>query len=110
MLSYDNLGIYKILADVKEAEIYPEFVNETVGELIKYDRENHTDYMDILEVYFENECSTVHTAKALYCHKNTLAYKLEKLKKILGYDILKNENRVKVMVALYILRMGTMYF
>lgn len=110
LLSYDELGIYKILADVKEAAIYPEFVKETVGELIKYDRENHTDYMNILGVYFENDCSAVHTAQALYCHKNTLAYKLNKIKKVLGYDILKNENRVKIMVAIYILRLGTGYF
>lgn len=110
LLSYDRLGIYKILADVKEAAIYPEFVNETVGELMKYDRENYTDYMEILEAYFENECSIIHTAQALYCHKNTLSYKLDKVKKILGYDILKNENRVRIMVAIYILRLGTGYF
>ena len=110
LLIYDELGIYKILTDVKEEAIYPEFVNETVGELLKYDRENRTDYMDILETYFENDCSAVHTARALYCHKNTLAYKLDKIKKVLGYDILKNENRVKIMVAIYILRLGTGYF
>ena len=95
---------------MKEAAIYPEFVNETVGELMKYDMENHTDYMEILEAYFENECSIIHTAQALYCHKNTLSYKLDKVKKILGYDILKNENRVRIMVAIYILRLGTGYF
>ena len=110
LLSYDELGIYKILADVKEAAIYPEFVSETVGALMKYDRENHTDYMEILEAYFENDCNALHTAQALYCHKNTLAYKLNKIKKVLGYDILKNENRVKIMVAIYILRLGTGYF
>ncbi|WP_369524606.1 helix-turn-helix domain-containing protein [Paramuribaculum intestinale] len=47
---------------------------------------------------------------ALYCHKNTLAYKLDKIRRILGYDILKNENRVKIMVAIYIRRLGTGYF
>ena len=50
------------------------------------------------------------TSKAIYCHKNTLAYKLDKIKKILGYDILKNENRVKIMLAIYILRLGKEYF
>lgn len=110
LLSYDELGIYKILADTKEASIYPEFVRETVGELMRYDEENHTDYMEILEAYFENDCCAVHTAQALYCHKNTLAYKLDKIRRILGYDILKNENRVKIMVAIYIRRLGTGYF
>ncbi|GFI50973.1 proline-responsive transcriptional activator PutR [Lachnospiraceae bacterium] len=109
LLCYDELGIYKILADTKEASIYPEFVQETLGELMKYDEENHTDYMEILEAYFENDCCVVHTAQALYCHKNTLSYKLDKIRRILGYDILKNENRVKIMVAIYIRRLGTLY-
>ena len=110
LLSYDELGVYKILADVKEEAVYPAFVQETVGSLITYDEKNHTDYMKLLEIYFENECSAVKTSKAIYCHKNTLAYKLDKIKKILGYDILKNENRVKIMLAIYILRLGKEYF
>lgn len=110
LLSYDELGIYKILADVKEEMIYPAFVQETLGGLIKYDEKNYTDYMRILEVYFENDCSVVNTSKMLYCHKNTLSYKLDKIKEILGYNILKNENRVKIMVAIYILRLGKEYF
>ena len=109
LLCYDELGIYKILADTKEASIYPEFVQETLGELMKYDEKNHTDYMEILEAYFENDCCAVHTAQALSCHKNTLSYKLDKIRRILGYDILKNENRVKIMVAIYIRRLGTLY-
>ena len=72
-----------------------------------YDKKNDTDYMKILEVYFENECSILHTSKALYCHKNTLSYKLNKIKEILGYNILSNENRTKIMLSFYILRLGT---
>lgn len=102
LLDYEGLGVYKILADVKEPEIYPAFVQETLGELLKYDRENGTEYIKILEAYFENECNIINTAAALYCHKNTLAYKLNKIKDILRYDILSNENRTKIMLSFYI--------
>ncbi len=110
LLSYDELGIYKLLADVKEKSIYPAFVQETLGKLMEYDKEQETNYMEILEAYFENECSIIHTSQALYCHKNTLTYKLNKIKEVLGYDILSNENRTKIMVAIYILRLGTGFF
>ena len=98
-LAYDELGIYKILTDVKETAIYPDFVREVLGKLMEYDREHRTEYVKILKAYFENDCSTVCTAEALYCHKNTLTYKLNKIKEVLGYDILSNENRVRIMVA-----------
>lgn len=107
VISYEELGIYKILADAKESAIYPAFVKEILGKLMDYDKKNDTDYMKILEVYFENECSILHTSKALYCHKNTLSYKLNKIKEILGYNILSNENRTKIMLSFYILRLGT---
>lgn len=76
----------------------------------KYDKENQTDYVQILKTYFENECSSIQTAEALYFHKNTMTCKLNKIKEILGYDIAKNENRVKIMIAFYIMRIGKEYF
>ena len=109
-LTYEELGIYQLLTDYREKEIYPRFVEETLGKLIDYDKKNETDYMHILETYFENECSIICTSKALYCHKNTLSYKIGKIKEILGYDILLNENRMKIMVCFRILRLESEYY
>ena len=61
--------------------------------------------IDRLKAFFENECSIVHTAQAMYCHKNTMNYKMNKVKEILGYDIMSNENRTRIMVALYFMKM-----
>lgn len=104
-LVYEELGVYKLLADVKEKEIYPAFVQETLGALISYDRENKAEYTEVLRAFFENECSILNTSRALYCHKNTLAYKINKVKDLLGYDILSNENRTRIMLAFYIMKM-----
>lgn len=104
VLSYDKLGIYQILSNMKEPNIGNRFVKETIGKLIAYDTNNQTDYLHILEVFFENECSILHASQALYCHKNTLTYKLNKIREILGYDILLNENRTKIMISFYLMR------
>jgi len=105
ILIYEDLGVYKILADVKEPQVCQVFLREVLGSLMDYDKKNGTDYMRILEVYFENECSILYAAKALYCHKNTLAYKMNKIKEVMGYDILSNENRTKIMLAFYITKL-----
>lgn len=110
LLYYGELGIYKILADVKEPSVYPAFVEETLGALIAYDKMKSTRYTEILRAFFENDCCVLQTAKALYCHKNTLNYKLNAIKEILDYDIMSNENRVKIMMSFYILNLGTDYF
>ena len=106
VVSYNELGIYKLLADQKEEEIYPGFVEETLGNLIRYDQENGTDYLKILIAYFENECSIINTASSLYCHKNTMTYKINKIKEIMGCEILDNENRMKIMISIHIMKLG----
>lgn len=110
MLCYGELGIYKLLADTKDPAIYPAFVEETLGPLIAHDRENDTQYLKTLRCFFENDCSIIRTSKALYCHKNTLNYKMNAIKGILGYDIMSNENRTKIMIAFYIRNLGEDYY
>lgn len=109
-LSYEELGIYKLLADIKEPGVYREFVEETLGALMQHDIKKHTQYMKILETFFENDCSVLRASKALYCHKNTLNYKMNAIREILDYDIMSNENRVRIMMSFYILKLGDDYF
>lgn len=104
-LEYNKLGVYKLLADIHNQSLTQEFLTSTLGPLLNYDETHHTDYLHILEVYFEHDCSIIHTASALYCHKNTLTYKLNKIKEILDLDILTNENRTDIMLSFYILRL-----
>lgn len=105
LLIYDELGVYKLLSDLKHPELGELFIRETLGPLIDYDEKNGADYMSVLKAFFEHDCSILHTAQAVYCHKNTLNYKMNKVKEILGYDIMNNENRTRIMVALYFIKM-----
>lgn len=111
ILCYDELGIYQILSDAKEPTIlYPSFVKKTLGSLYEYDQKHRTDYVDILKLFFENDCSITQTANATYYHQNTLKYKVKAIKEILGYDIMNNENRVKIMISLYLMQLGEDFF
>jgi len=104
---YDDIGIYQILSNIREPEkLYPKFVQDTLGVLIEYDKNRRTDYMEVLKLFFQNDCSITQTANATYYHQNTLKYKVKAIKEILGYDIMSNENRVKIMVSLYLLDAG----
>ena len=111
MLHYDELGVYQILSDAKDPTIlYPSFVQKTLGCLHEYDQKHRTDYMDILKLFFENDCSITQTANVTFYHQNTLKYKVKAIKEILGYDIMSNENRVKIMISLYLLQLGEDFF
>ena len=106
-LNYQDLGVYQILADMKDPKtICPPFIQETLGKLIEYDNTHNTKYMEVLNDFFDNDCSITQTANATFYHQNTLKYKVKNIKEILGYDITSNENRVRIMLALYIIRIA----
>lgn len=44
------------------------------------------EFSNILAVYEEENGSVIHTAERLFMHKNTLQYKLNKIKRLSGYD------------------------
>ena len=103
-LCYKDLGIYQILAGLKNPDVLcPPFVENTLGKLIKYDQDHHSDYMTVLKDFFENDCSITQTANVTFFHPNTLKYKIKNIKEILGYDIMQNEHRAKIMLSLAIL-------
>lgn len=106
-LCYKDIGVYQILVDMKNPEIIcPSFIKATLGKLIDYDQMHHTKYMDILHDFFANDCSITQTSEATFYHQNTLKYKVKNIKEILGCDITSNENRVKILLALYLLELS----
>ena len=53
-----------------------------------------------LEAWFEHDCSTVATAGAIFVHRHTVAYRLERVKELSGLDPLKSEDRERLGLGL----------
>lgn len=105
LLAYSDLGIYKMLYEIRNNVIADEFIEETLGKLIRYDEENTSDYMSVLESFMNNECMVSQTAEDMFFHRNTIKYKLAIIRDVLGYDVTMNENRFKIMMAFYLMKM-----
>lgn len=96
---YKDMGIYKILLSTDEKDVLTEIYNEVLGKLATYDAVNNTDYMSTLKHYLENDASVQAVAKELYLHRNTINYKLGKIKEITGCNLASTEDRLKIMLA-----------
>lgn len=53
----------------------------------EYDKKQGTDFYEILKAYLQNECNRAQTARQLYVHKNTLAYRLERLEEMFPVNL-----------------------
>lgn len=67
---------------------------------IEYDKQNATNMVETLDYYFACNCNVSETAKALFIHRNTLIYRIDKIKSILGRDLKDSEERLLLQLGL----------
>ena len=99
---YDEMGIYRILFDLKNREQLYEIQEETVHRLKKYDAENGTAFTETIHAYFAAFCSVQKTAKALYVHYNTIRYRMERIKALFGWDLMNLSDCVYLYVGFHV--------
>lgn len=58
-----------------------------------FDQTNHTDYLQTLIDYIQNNCSINATTSLLKIHRNSLLYRIHKIEEILGFEISSSEER-----------------
>ncbi|MBR3167715.1 MAG: helix-turn-helix domain-containing protein [Erysipelotrichaceae bacterium] len=90
--------------DDLKAYIYP-----TVLDLLEYDRKNNSNLTTTLYVYLDNFGNTAKSAELLYIHKNTLLYRMQKIKEILHCELESGEEILRVMMSLRIIRVLGLY-
>ena|GEM_PF-4592970 len=100
---FSDLGIYRILFDLKNRNELYSFYRETIGKIIEFDRDNQTEYLHTIRVYIGQQCSINHTAEQLFVHYNTVRYRLGKIQKLFGMDLDNEEDRVNLYIAIKVM-------
>jgi carbohydrate diacid regulator len=96
----DNLGVGKLLAEIK-GESQQEFMKKTIYSTKnnKGKKINET-LLETLKAFFDNNLSISKTAQTIYVHRNTLLYRLGRVKEITGLDPKKFDDAVQLRIAL----------
>jgi purine catabolism regulator len=100
---FPDLSVYRLLLQLEHHPDLQTFKNEILGNLICY--EGGGDFINTLEAYFEHNGVLSQAAEALYVHRNTLIYRMERIAEISGLDLDNTETRLAVQLALRIHRM-----
>lgn len=72
--------------------------------LYEYDRQNGTEYLETLYQYLLHDRNAVQAAKVLYVHRNTMSYRLEKLREMLTFDMEDGDTRIFVLMSILLLK------
>lgn len=97
---FGDLGIYRLLLQLEGSPELLSFSTEILGNLIEYDHAQGTNLVETLSAYFQHNANLAQTAQALYVHRNTLLYRLQRASEIGKFDLDKAETRLAIQLAL----------
>ncbi|MFZ6026913.1 MAG: PucR family transcriptional regulator [Chloroflexota bacterium] len=102
-LYFPDLSVYRLLIQIEHSPELSAFQEEILGTLLS--NEGGRDLIRTLESYFQHNGNLSQTAEALYIHRNTLIYRMERIANITGLNMDDPETRLAIQLALHIYRM-----
>ena len=99
IMHYENLGIGRLIYQLPTTlcEIF-------LSEVFKKNSIDSLDQETLFTInkFFENNLNVSETSRKLFVHRNTLVYRLEKIKKITGLDLRQFDHAIVFKVALMV--------
>ena len=99
IINYETLGLGRIIYQLPTTlcemflnEVFKKNPIETLDE----------DTLETINRFFENNLNVSETSRKLYVHRNTLVYRLEKIKKITGLDLREFDHAIVFKVAMMV--------
>ena len=87
VISASAMGIYKFMFNSgNQAEVL-QYCNEKLKKLEEYDHANGAFLCDTLIAFYMNGFNAIKTAEELYIHRNSLQYRLNKIKELLEMEL-----------------------
>jgi len=99
IVSYDSLGIARLIYQLPTT-LCEMFLHEVFkrGSIDSLDPET----LFTIQKFFENNLNVSETSRKLFVHRNTLVYRLEKIKKLTGLDLREFDDAIVFKVALMV--------
>ena len=99
IIRYDNLGIARLIYQLPTT-VCEMFLREVFkqGSIESLDQET----LFTINKFFENNLNVSETSRKLFVHRNTLVYRLEKIKKLTGLDLRQFDHAIVFKVALMV--------
>lgn len=100
---FEKNGINELILAVNDFDILTKSAHQILAPLLTYDQNNGTNYTSLLKLYLQENCSIKSVAAKTFAHRNTINYRIKKIREILSLDLETNDDRFKLTLAFYIL-------
>ena len=105
LIQEKDLGTLSILFPLRKFKTANRYVKRFLDPLVQYDKNQRSQLCQTLYAYLMNNSSVKETAEALFTHYNTIAYRLERIERILGFSIRSGEVQFNLRLAFELKRL-----
>jgi sugar diacid utilization regulator len=98
-IAFDELGVFRLFAEVEEPASVERFVRTWLGPLLDYDARKPADLVPTLSRFLELGQAYDATSKALAIHRSTLKYRLQRIREISQRDLSDPDTRFNFQLA-----------
>ena len=102
---FSEMDSGRVLYLVSDRDLLLDMCYLPLGPLLEYDREHHASYVETLETYLRCDGSIQAVAEAMFTHRNTILYRMNNIRSLLGSDLSSLEDRWKYQIACRLLHM-----
>ncbi|MCI2420032.1 helix-turn-helix domain-containing protein [Saccharopolyspora sp. K220] len=98
--STEDLMLYGVLFDASRKEDLARFLDSTLGALRAHDRDQGSDLVGTLTVFFDSGGNAAEAARRMFVHPNTVTKRLDRVASLLGADWQTDHENLALRVAL----------
>ncbi|MBU5269408.1 MAG: helix-turn-helix domain-containing protein [Clostridium cochlearium] len=96
---YEELQFYDLISFINKEINLKEYCHKSLKSLNQYDEINNTNYYHTLFLYLKNNQNSTLTAKDLFIHRNTMLYRINKIKELTNIDFSNTEETFQVLLS-----------
>ena len=91
VMAYEDIGVYQMLLEVQNQKVLEDIYHKWLGIFDSFPEEERKMYLETLRSYIECNGSIQKMAECTYLHRNTINYRMKKLKEVIP-NWLENEH------------------
>lgn len=102
---FEEIGLYNLILESGDKQIIDEFIENTLGAVLEYDKENHTAFLQTLTSYLWNNNSLLYASRELHMHRNTVKYRIGRIEELTGRSLEDAATKLEFMNAILFMKL-----
>lgn len=93
VFTFEEVEMFHLLLETSDFVNFDTLIEKKIGKLALYDKNNGTDLVTTFYYYLATGGSLIETANRLYVHRNSVKYRMDRIKEISGIELDNALNR-----------------